>query len=284
LTAELNEQSILEFAKISNFLLCEYEFLYNGKRQTTSRQEMKQNEMVFYDLLLDELNTLDNNYTSEKLDHQDCLLKIIGVSLDDLVVDIKNKIICFKSFFNSDATRLNYRKGQETRNELSNFYVFSVDFGSKRISLDLAAPAFNLNEALLRHPWVSSIQEIHSIQAPHLDIVESSVVASTAAERDDDETDDDDTVPFGLESTAAERDDDETVFLGLKSSAVASTAAERRDDDDTVSFGLESTAAERDDDDTVPPTIFTPGKRTTNLFGTSNNVKKLRNSFTHAKV
>ncbi len=203
LTAELNEQSILEFAKISNFLLCEYEFLYNGKRQTTSRQEMKQNEMVFYDLLLDELNTLDNNYTSEKLDHQDCLLKIIGVSLDDLVVDIKNTIICFKSFFNSDATRLNYRKGQETRNELSNFYVLSVDFGSKRISLDLAAPAFNLNEALLRHPWVSSIQEIHSIQAPHLDIVESSVVASTAAERDDDETDDDDTVSFGLESTAA---------------------------------------------------------------------------------
>jgi hypothetical protein len=232
--------------------------------------------------------------------------------------------MCFKSFFNSDATRLNYRKGQETRNELSNFYVLSVDFGSKRISLDLAAPAFNLNEALLRHPWVSSIQEIHSIQAPHLDIVESSVVASTAAERDDDETDDDDTVPFGLESTAAERDDGETVFLGLKSSAVASTAAERRDDDDTVSFGLESTAAkrdddetvilglkssagastaaerrddddtvsfglestaaERDDDDTVPPTIFTPGKRTTNLFGTSNNVKKLRNSFTHAKV
>jgi hypothetical protein len=155
-----------------------------------------------------------------------------------------------------------------------------VDFGSNRISLDLTAPAFNLNEALLRHPWVSSIQEIHSIQAPHLDIVESSVVASTAAER----RDDDDTVSFGLESTAAERDDDETVILGLKSSAVASTAAERRDDDDTVSFGLESTAAERDDDETVPPTIFTPGKRTTNLFGTSNNVKKLRNSFTHAKV
>jgi len=221
-------------------LLCEYEFLYNGKRQTTSRQEMKQDEMVFYDLLLDELNTLDKNYTSDKIDHQDCLLKIIGVSLDDLVVDIKNTINCFKSFFNSDATRLNYRKGQETRNELSNFYVLSVDFGSNRISLDLTAPAFNLNEALLRHPWVSSIQEIHSIQAPHLDIVESSVVASTAAER--------------------------------------------RDDDDTVSFGLESTAAERDDDETVPPTIFTPGKRTTNLFGTSNNVKKLRNSFTHAKV
>ncbi len=163
LTAELNEQSILEFAKISNFLLCEYEFLYNGKRQTTSRQEMKQNEMVFYDLLLDELNTLDNNYTSDKLDHQDCLLKIIGVSLDDLVVDIKNTIICFKSFFNSDATRLNYRKGQETRNEISNFYVLSVDFGSKRISLDLAAPAFNLNEALLRHPWVSSISRKRSV-------------------------------------------------------------------------------------------------------------------------
>jgi hypothetical protein len=163
LTAELNEQSILEFAKISNFLLCEYEFLYNGKRQTTSRQEMKQDEMVFYDLLVDELNTLDNNYTSEKLDHQDCLLKIIGVSLDDLVVDIKNAINCFKSFFNSDASRLNYRKGQETRNELSNFYVLSVDFGSKHISLDLAAPAFNLNEALLRHPWVSSISRKRSV-------------------------------------------------------------------------------------------------------------------------
>ena len=147
------DSSVLEFAKISNFLICEYEFLYNGTIQTISRQEMQQSELVYYDLILAELDSLDTKKNSEKLDHQDCLLKIIATDLDDLVFDIKNTINGFKKHLNSDAARVNYRI-TDTRNELGNFYAISVDFGSKNIVLDLSAPAFNLNDALLRHPWV----------------------------------------------------------------------------------------------------------------------------------
>ena len=147
------DSSVLEFAKISNFLICEYEFLYNGTIQTISRQEMQQSELVYYDLILAELDSLDTKKNSEKLDHQDCLLKIIATDLDDLVFDIKNTINGFKKHLNSDAARVNYRI-TDTRNELGNFYAISVDFGSKHIALDLSAPAFNLNDALLRHPWV----------------------------------------------------------------------------------------------------------------------------------
>lgn len=153
LNDSINDTSVLEFAKISNFLISEYEFLYNGKIQTNSRQKMQQSELVYYDLIIAELDLLDTKYNSGKLDHQDCLLKMIGTTLDSLVIDIKNTIDGFKTHFNSDAARVNYRI-TNSRNELGNFYAISVDFGSKHIALDLSAPAFNLNDALLRHPWV----------------------------------------------------------------------------------------------------------------------------------
>ena len=37
LNDSINDTSVLEFAKISNFLISEYELLYNGKIQTNSR-------------------------------------------------------------------------------------------------------------------------------------------------------------------------------------------------------------------------------------------------------
>jgi hypothetical protein len=89
LNDSINDTSVFEFAKISNFLLCEYEFLYNGTIQTISRQEMQQSELVCYDLIVKEFDSLDTTYNDEEqLDHQECLLKIIGTTLDDLVIDI----------------------------------------------------------------------------------------------------------------------------------------------------------------------------------------------------
>ena len=83
---DFNETAVVEFTKISNFLLSEFEFLYNGKAKSVARLEMDENKL-YYDLMLNILNHLDDQLKSEgtlydKLNDEDCKLRLIGVNLD----------------------------------------------------------------------------------------------------------------------------------------------------------------------------------------------------------
>ena len=153
---DFNETAVVEFTKISNFLLSEFEFLYNGKAKSVARLEMDENKL-YYDLMLNILNHLDDQLKSEgtlydKLNDEDCKLRLIGVNLDSLVLQIKSKISMFQRLVDTNALRVNYSIGSEK--ELSSFYSSSIDFESKHIVLDLTSPGFNLENAFATHSWV----------------------------------------------------------------------------------------------------------------------------------
>ena len=153
---DFNETAVVEFTKISNFLLSEFEFLYNGKAKSVARLEMDESKL-YYDLMLNILNHLDDQLKSEgtlydKLNDEDCKLRLIGVNLDSLVLQIKSKISMFQRLVDTNALRVNYSIGSEK--ELSSFYSSSIDFESKHIVLDLTSPGFNLENAFATHSWV----------------------------------------------------------------------------------------------------------------------------------
>ena len=148
---DFNETAVVEFTKISNFLLSEFEFLYNGKAKSVARLEMDENKL-YYDLMLNILNHLDDQLKSEgtlydKLNDEDCKLRLIGVNLDSLVLQIKSKISMFQRLVDTDALRVNYSIGSEK--ELSSFYSSSIDFESKHIVLDLTSPGFMLLQRIV---------------------------------------------------------------------------------------------------------------------------------------
>ena len=90
-----SEIAIVDFVKMSNFLITEYEFLYNGKGVSAERQNKS------FDFLYDRVTRLEQIETKKQntLDNLDNQLKCISYWLHDCIKKIRDQINVFKTSF-----------------------------------------------------------------------------------------------------------------------------------------------------------------------------------------
>jgi hypothetical protein len=92
-----SEIAIVDFVKMSNFLITEYElFLYNGKKDVSAKRTNKS-----YDFLNGRLTSLEQLETKKQntLDNLDNQLKLISYKLHGCIQKIRDQINVFKTSF-----------------------------------------------------------------------------------------------------------------------------------------------------------------------------------------
>jgi len=146
----ISETAVVEFVKMSNFLLTEYEFLYNGTHSSSKRENMS------FDLLSTRLTTLEQSADKKqnKLDLMDNELKLISYELhESCITKIRNKITQFRLFVKHfDLMSINYTP-HEIASDISTFYTKSVTYDSKIFDISSMMAEFNFGKILQMHAW-----------------------------------------------------------------------------------------------------------------------------------
>ena len=146
----ISETAVVEFVKMSNFLLTEYEFLYNGTHSSSKRENMS------FDLLSTRLTTLEQSADKKqnKLDLMDNELKLISYELhESCITKIRNKITQFRLFVKHfDLMSINYTP-HEIASDISTFYTKSVTYDSKIFDISSMMAEFNFGKILQIHAW-----------------------------------------------------------------------------------------------------------------------------------
>jgi hypothetical protein len=148
----VTESAVVEFVKMSNFLLAEFEFLYNGKHIASQRSGL------YYDLLTERLNTLEGfeNKRQSQLDSMDNYLKIISSELFSCIKKIREKINDFRNFISTlEKVTITYTTHDlENSLDVSNYFAKSVTYESKvNYLIPEEISNFDCDTCLTNHPW-----------------------------------------------------------------------------------------------------------------------------------
>ena len=144
-----SEIAIVDFVKMSNFLITEYEFLYNGKDVSAKRTNKS------YDFLNGRLTSLEQLETKKQntLDNLDNQLKLISYKLHGCIQKIRDQINVFKtSFAYLPGLSLNYSK-YEIASDISNFSATSLTYGSNIYEITSMMSGFDFDKTINTHAW-----------------------------------------------------------------------------------------------------------------------------------
>jgi hypothetical protein len=163
-----SEIAIVDFVKMSNFLITEYEFLYNGKDVSEKRTNKS------YDFLNGRLTSLEQIETKKQntLDNLDNQLKLISYKLHGCIQKIRHQINVFKtSFAYLPGLSLNYSK-YEIASDISNFSATSLTYGSKIYDITSMMSGFDYDTTINTHAWydkklVSKKRKISRTETPN---------------------------------------------------------------------------------------------------------------------
>ena len=163
-----SEIAIVDFVKMSNFLITEYEFLYNGKDVSAKRTNKS------YDFLNRRLTSLEQLETKKQntLDNLDNELKLISYKLHGCIQKIRDQINVFKtSFAYLPGLSLNYSKYEIAR-DISNFSATSLTYGSKTYDITSMMSGFDYDTTINTHAWydkklVSKKRKISRTETPN---------------------------------------------------------------------------------------------------------------------
>jgi hypothetical protein len=163
-----SEIAIVDFVKMSNFLITEYEFLYNGKDVSAKRTNKS------YDFLNGRLTSLEQLETKKQntLDNLDNQLKLISYKLHGCIQKIRDQINVFKtSFAYLPGLSLNYSK-YEIASDISNFSATSLTYGSKTYDITSMMSGFDYDTTINTHAWydkklVSKKRKISRTETPN---------------------------------------------------------------------------------------------------------------------
>jgi hypothetical protein len=148
----VTESAVVEFVKMSNFLLAEFKFLYNGKHSASQRSGL------YYDLLTERLNKLEGypNKRQSQLDLMDNYLKIISSELFSCIKKIREKINDFRNFISTlEKVTITYTTHDlENSLDVSNYFAKSVTYESKvNYLIPEEISNFDCDTCLTNHPW-----------------------------------------------------------------------------------------------------------------------------------